>query len=63
MSEIYLSLCKVRALVGCMDDVLTEALTDNPSEAGERALCLVDLLSQQMEAIVRMMEDQERGAA
>ena len=53
MSEIYLSLCKIRALVGC----------DNPSEAGERALCLVDLLAEHMEAIVRMMEDQERGAA
>lgn len=63
MSEIYLSLCKIRALVGCMDDALTDALTDNPSEAGERALCLVDLLAEHMEAIVRMMEDQERGAA
>lgn len=63
MSEIYLSLCKVRALVGCLDDAITNALTDNPSEAGERALCLVDLLVEHMDMIDRMMEDQERGAA
>ena len=56
MSEICLSLCKVRALVGCMDDVLTEALMNNTSEAGERALCLVDLLVEHVDAIVRMME-------
>lgn len=63
MSEIYLSLCKVRALVSCMDDALTEALTDNPSEPGDRAVCLVDLLLEQVDAMARMMEGQERGAA
>ena len=63
MSELCLSLCKVRALVSCLDDAITSAITDNPGEAGERALCLVDLLVEHMEAIVRMTEDQERGAA
>ena len=63
MSELCLSLYKIRALVKCLDDALTDALVDNPGEAGERAVCLVDLLVEHMEMTVRMMEDQERGAA
>ncbi|MCI8330428.1 MAG: hypothetical protein HFG02_12810 [Oscillibacter sp.] len=63
MSEIYLSLCKVRALVGCLDDAITNTVSGSPSEAGERAICLVDLLVEQVDAMAHMMEDQGRGAA
>ena len=63
MSEIYLSLCKVRALVGCLDDASTNTVSGSPSEAGERAICLVDLLVEQVDAMAHMMEDQGRGAA
>lgn len=63
MSEIYLNLCRVRALVGCLDDAITNTVSGSPSEAGERAICLVDLLVEQVDAMAHMMEDQGRGAA
>lgn len=66
MNDFYaisLELYKIQAIVNCLDDAITSAVTYTPSDAGDQAICLVDLLVEHMEAIVRMTEDQERGAA
>lgn len=63
MSELCLSLCKVQALVNCLDDAITNAVTYNPSEAGERAVCLLDLLQEHLDKLAADVEHSGRGAA
>lgn len=61
--KLQLELIKVRALVNCLDDAITNAVTYDPSEAGDQALCLVDLLQQHIDALIDSADSPEVGAA
>ena len=61
--ELPFELEKIRALVNCLDDAITNAVTGNPNEAGDQALCLVDLLQQHIDALIDSADSLEVGAA
>lgn len=66
MNDFYaisLELNKIQAIVNCLDDAITNAVTYNPSEAGERAVCLLDLLQEHLNKLVADVEHSGRGAA
>ena len=66
MNDFYaisLELCKIQAIVNCLDDALTNAVTYTPSEAGERAVCLLDLLQEHLDKLAAGVEHSGRGAA
>lgn len=55
--ELSFELEKIRVLVNCLDDAITNAVTGTPSEAGDQALCLVDLLQQHIDALIAGAEN------
>lgn len=61
--ELSFELEKIRAIVNCLDDAITNAVTYSPSEAGNQALCLVDLLQERMDALIDSAANLEGGAA
>lgn len=66
MNDFYaisLELCKIQAIVNCLDDAITNAVTYNPSDAGDQAICLVDLLQEHLDKLAAGVEHSGRGAA
>lgn len=66
MNDFYaisLELCKIQAIVNCLDDAITSAVTYTPSDAGDQAICLVDLLQEHLDKLVATAEHPGRGAA
>lgn len=66
MNDFYaisLELCKIQAIVNCLDDAITNAVTYTPSDAGDQAICLVDLLQEHLDKLVASAEHSGRGAA
>lgn len=63
MNDLSLELSKIQAIVKCLDDAITSAVTYDPSEAGDRAICLVDLLQQHIDALIDSADSLEVGAA
>lgn len=61
--ELSFELEKIRVLVNCLDDAITNAVTYDPSEAGDQALCLADLLQQHIDALIDSADSLEVGAA
>lgn len=62
-SELPFELEKIRAIVNFLDDAITNAVTYSPSEAGDQALCLVDLLQEHMDALMASVEGAGRNVA
>lgn len=62
-SELPFELEKIRAIVNCLDDAVTNAVTYSPSEAGDQALYLVDLLRDHMDALMASVEGAGRNVA
>lgn len=60
--ELSFELEKIRAIVNCLDDAITNAVSYSPSEAGDQALCLVDLLQQHIDALIDSTDSLEVGA-
>lgn len=66
MNDFYaisLELCKIQAIVNCLDDAITSAVTYTPSDAGDQAICLVDLLQEHLDKLVATAEHSGRDAA
>lgn len=63
LSAIAFELCKIQAIAKCLDDAITGAVEFNPSEAGERAVCLVDLLREHLDKLVADVDHSGEGAA
>lgn len=61
-SEFQFELFKVQTLVDCLDDKITAAVTNNPSEAGEQAIFLIDFLQEYMDSLIANAEHFERSA-
>lgn len=53
-------LIKVCALVNCLDDAITNAVTYTPSEAGYQVLCLVDILQESLNTLINSAAHSER---
>lgn len=60
--ELPFELEKIRAIVNCLDGAITNAVSYSPSEAGDQALCLVDLLQQHIDALIDSTDSLEVGA-
>lgn len=60
---LTLELCKIQAIASCLDDAITNAMTYNPSEAGDRAVCLLDLLREHLDKLLDGVEHPGRDAA
>lgn len=66
MNDFYaisLELCKIQAIVNCLDDAITNAVTYTPSEAGERVVCLLDLLQEHLDKLAAGVDHSGEGAA
>lgn len=58
---VELELCKLQTLAHCLDDAITGAVNHNSSEAGERAVCLVDLLQEHIDKLAADVEYSGEG--
>lgn len=60
---LTLELCKIQAIASCLDDAITAAVTYTPSEAGDQAVCLIDLLQEHLGKLLDSAEHSGRDAA
>ena len=61
--ELSLELCRVQTLASCLDDAIEKAILGNPSEEGDKAVSLVMLLIEHLEALIDRVDQPVEGVA